>query len=233
VNKPPSFSCIITAAGNGVRFGEGVKKQFTLLHGKPILYYAIELFYSVKFISEIIITLPPIDFPEESKKIGQQYPSIVICIEGDVTRQKSVFKALECCDPKNEFVLVHDAVRPFFSYTDLEVMTMMLGQYNAVIPATRVRNTVKQVKGYHVKGTISRDDLIEVFTPQMFNLKMIKDFHLKANFVDNIFTDDASLFEYYNEPVIWYEAKSPNFKITTPEDLQYAEYLLLKDNNYA
>jgi len=232
VSNIPTFSCIITAAGSGVRFSEGVKKQFTLLQGKPILYYAIDLFYNVRVISEIIITLPIGDFAVESQKIKQAFPQKLLCIEGGETRQKSVLKALEYCNHKNDFVLVHDAVRPFFRYSDLDAMVQLLGQHNAVIPACRVKNTVKQVNGDLVKGTIPRDDLIEVFTPQMFKLATIKELHQRAALVDNIFTDDASIFEYYNEPVNWFQASSPNFKITTPEDLQYAEYLLSRGTDY-
>ena len=226
--KPlPNFSCIITAGGSGQRFDPNEKKQFTLLNGKPILHYAIDIFYPVECVKEIIITIPKsvADTSDDHPYFGNDSLHRIKYIPGGKTRQKSVYNALSICNPKNDFVIIHDAVRPFFSDQELTNMLSLMNHTNALITASFVKNTIKEVANNMVKNTLNRESLIEVYTPQIFKLSMIKEFHEKAKDLNHVFTDDASICEYFNVPVMWYDTSSPSLKITTKSDLLYAEYL--------
>ena len=220
------FSCIITAGGSGQRFDKTKKKQFFELNGKPLIFITIDAFYNIDSIKEIIVTLPEADYEEMSALLTKAYPQKVKAIIGGITRQTSVLNALNTCDENNKYVMIHDAVRPFVKQSDLVDMMSIVQSCNAVIPASKVKNTIKTTNGDTITQTLDRDNLIEVYTPQMFSLKMIKDYHHKAKSIDHHFTDDASILEYFDEPVRWFETDSLNIKITTKEDLVLAKYLL-------
>ena len=239
-----NFSCIITAGGLGKRFDPNEKKQFVLLDGKPILHYAIDIFYPIKCINEIIVTLPQAaadisDTPPKNVTDHDDFQPYfrkgslhrIKYISGGETRQKSVYNALQVCNPKNNFVIIHDAVRPFFSDQELSKMLNIITHTNALIPAGYVKNTIKEVADSKVKNTLNRETLIEVYTPQIFKLSMLKEFHEKTKDLDHVFTDDAGICEYFNLPVMWFETASPVLKITTKNDLEYADYLAKKYNS--
>jgi 2-C-methyl-D-erythritol 4-phosphate cytidylyltransferase len=221
-----TFSCIITAGGSGTRFDATHKKQFFEISNKPIINNTIEIFYPIEQVREIIVTLPEDDFQYFDQKLVSEYPNKLKCIIGGVTRQESVLNALNICNEKNEFVMIHDAVRPLLRKSDLLQMMSLVVEYDAVILGSRVKNTIKRVDKDLVVDTIKRDNLIEVYTPQLFRLNKIKDFHIRAKDINNVFTDDASIFEYFDEPVHWYETDVMNIKITTKEDLLLVKSLM-------
>ena len=224
----PDFSCIITAGGSSLRFGDKEKKQFYKINDKPIINYTIELFYEIKDINEIIITLPIDDFEAAAQKLMNNFPEKIKCILGKDTRQKSVYNAIQICDMSNKYVMIHDAVRPYVNISDINSMIELTKNHNAVIPGAKVKNTIKKIEINKIIETINRDDLIEVYTPQMFKLDLIKDYHEKAKFIDKIFTDDASILEHFNIPVYWHETDSSNIKITTKDDIDFLQFLLNK-----
>jgi len=219
------FSCIITAGGSGNRFDKHRKKQFYTIDNKPILNITIDNFYHLDEINEIIISLPADEYENISASLIDIYSNKVKCVVGGINRQASVLNALNICNDSNKYVLIQDAVRPFINRDDLKQMMSMMKDNHAVIPANKVKNTLKKVNANKIIETIDREDLIEVYTPQIFDLKMIKDFHHNVKDSKLVFTDDASIFEYFKETVIWYETKDINIKITTKEDMRYAEYI--------
>ena len=235
------YSAIVTAAGQGTRFSVTEKKQFIQLAGKPLLYYSLNILDSLKEINEIVVTLPPDDmqYPQRIAKYLKTRCRIKF-IEGGSTRQESVRNALNVCDEANEFVLIHDAARPFLCPKELHDMMAQAQIYSPLIPFNFVKNTLtkitpKQINTenteheiHQVTGTLSRDEIAEVYTPQIFRLSMIKALHQKAKEIDKSFTDDASICTYFDEPVYCYKTTSGRLKITTPDDLNYAEYAMRK-----
>ena len=243
-----NFSCIITAGGIGSRFDKEKKKQFVEINGKPLINLSIEIFYEINEINEIIITLPADEYETASEILLKTYPQKIRCIKGGETRQKSVYNALHSCNLQNKFVLIHDAVRPFFDKNDLLAMMEIVQDCGALIPGSKIKHTIKKIApltkgmdtqsappmnyewggkgGELIEATIPRDFMIEVYTPQIFQLDKIKNYHQKAKDVDFTFSDDASIFEYFGEKVYWYNTEKNNLKITTKEDLVYTDFLM-------
>ena len=220
------FTCIVTAGGSGIRFDKEKKKQFFIINDQPLINITIGIFYEIEDINEIIVTLPFDEYDTANHIISKGFPKKVKCIRGGETRQESVYKALQYCDIANKYVLIHDAVRPFLKKKDLQAMMEIAINNNAVIPGSKVKNTIKRVKADEVDVTIQRDDLIEVYTPQIFKYELIKKYHEMVKTIDFVFSDDASIFEYFGETVKWYEMDTYNIKITTKEDLYYAIWRL-------
>ncbi|MDD4155547.1 MAG: 2-C-methyl-D-erythritol 4-phosphate cytidylyltransferase [Candidatus Cloacimonetes bacterium] len=223
------ISCIITAGGKGSRFSNITKKQFYLINKKPILELTIDVFHKLDIINNIIITLPEDEYFKKNNDLTLKYPKKVSCVIGGVNRQQSVFNALTYCPEDTDLVLIHDGVRPFIEESEILNLIEIAKTHQAVIPGNKVKNTIKSVKDNKIINTIERNNLIEVYTPQVFNYHLIYESHKKIKEIQNTeinFTDDASILEYFNIPVYWYESKSNNLKITTQEDIKYAKYLL-------
>jgi len=223
--KITTFSCIITAAGSSVRFGSKQKKQFYIINGYPILFYAINIFYDIQEISEIIISLPEAGFIKNQEIIMRTFPKIKKFVIGGNDRKKSVYNALQICD-SNDFVIIHDGVRPFFPKKDLLKMMSKVIECKAIVPGMKVKSTTKLIQNLKIEKTLDRENLIEVFTPQIFSIDMIKKYHTQAKDLLQLFTDDASLLEHYQESVNWHELIDPILKITTKNDLMYMKFLL-------
>jgi len=224
-----NITSIITAGGLGARFSGETKKQFYKLNGQPILDLTISLFDKLNIIDNIIITLPADDFDIKSSYLTNLFSKKLTCIIGGKTRQDSVYNALNSCKPDTDIVLIHDGVRPFIKETEIVDLIELCKIHKAVIPGSKVKNTLKYVTNNQVIKTTDRENIIEVYTPQVFDYKLILEYHQKATLTPNLsinFTDDASILEFFNIPVYWHNSDNQNIKITTQADLEYAQYLL-------
>jgi 2-C-methyl-D-erythritol 4-phosphate cytidylyltransferase len=225
-----SFSAIITAGGVGSRFDGDRKKQFFKINGKPIIFFAIEIFYTIAQITEIIVVLPTDEFDVMSSAILSNYTNRVKCVVGGQTRQISVFNGLCATDSVCKFVIIHDGVRPFLDKADLISMMSAVIEKKIVIAASPVKNTLKKVYQNTIVETVPRENLIEVYTPQLFDRQTILSHHEKARTLDRDFTDDAGICEFFGETVYWFETTSPRLKITTIDDIVMAEFMIDRGN---
>ena len=121
-NSKTKIAIIITAAGSSTRIGSGIKKEYLPFQNGTVLSTCVQTFInSCKnrfIITDFIITCPPNGKSEcqnALKSSSQQEIENFQIIEGDKTRQKSVFNAM--CAVKNhpQIVLIHDGARPFVS----------------------------------------------------------------------------------------------------------------------
>ena len=153
----------------------------------------------------------------------------IMIIAGGKERQESVFKALKRCPLDTDYVLIHDGVRPFITQSDLNKLMEAAVTDKAVIPVSPVIYTIKKVKNNVIESTVDRRDLFNALTPQVFAFDLISTYHDMAVKEDHVFTDDASILEYFGHTVRTVETDPGNFKITTRIDLALAEILLTKN----
>ncbi|HCR85189.1 MAG TPA: bifunctional 2-C-methyl-D-erythritol 4-phosphate cytidylyltransferase/2-C-methyl-D-erythritol 2,4-cyclodiphosphate synthase [Alphaproteobacteria bacterium] len=209
---------MIVAAGKGARLGSDLPKQYLKIEGKTILEHSIEAFSKIKNISTIHIVIS-----KEYEKIFNssiQHP-VSYSFGGD-TRQESVCLGLEELKKhKPNKVLIHDAARMFTSEELISEIIKKLENHKAVIPAQKIADTVKKIKGENIVDTIDRENLISVQTPQGFDYQTIMKLHRK--YKGKNFTDDSSLFEKENMKVKYLLGTEDNFKITTEKDLMKAK----------
>jgi 2-C-methyl-D-erythritol 4-phosphate cytidylyltransferase len=209
-----------------------VKKQFRVLHGIPILIRTLGPFFSSQLISNIIITAPEADLDYTRDLIGQYFEPVTkpfLVIAGGVERQDSIFGALQNCPPDTELVFVHDAVRPFISLELISELSETAHKHGAVVPAARLKNTIKMVEGEYISATLARDRLIQVFTPQVFSYKLLFESYEKAYQDGYVSTDDAALVEYYGHKVRYHLTSDLNIKITDEWDFTLA-HLIIENN---
>lgn len=208
--------------------GAPVAKQYLELAGIPILARTLRVFDGHPLIDRIVITVPEGDTEHCSRTIVQPYRADkpVLIVPGGTTRRRSVHNGLKALE-NADFAAIHDGVRPFVSPA---VITACLGAARisgAAIAAVPVRETVKRTHGNRLE-TVPRDDLWLAHTPQVFDYDLIVEAHEQAAREGFEGTDDASLVERLNRGVTIVEDSTDNIKITTPEDLEIARFIVRK-----
>lgn len=220
---------IIPAGGIGKRLGVETPKQYIEIAGVPIIIRTIKNFEQFDCIKVCVVAAHP-DRHEFIRAKAEQFKVKipVVCVPNGKERILSVYNALEseyCSD--SEFVLIHDAVRPFAGSALVKSIVKELAECDAVIPVLKSKDTIKLLDddGMVVR-TLDREHLCMVQTPQAFRTSSILSAYKKALEAGFFGTDDASVAEFYGIPVKTVAGSARNFKITDLNDLHEAERLI-------
>ena len=226
---------IIVAAGKSERFGDPLPKQFHEVAGRPLLSWAIEKFELASSIDKIVVVVAADYRLETTRKIIDPFGfnKVVKVVSGGDSRQQSVLKGLEALPESVKVVAIHDGVRALVSPEDIDKVVKLALAEKAAMLALPATDTLKKVKNHSVVGTLDRSQIWLAQTPQAFEYQLILKAHRK--FADNskgtIVTDDASLVEALGVKVKVVKPSTLNLKITTAEDMNYAETLLGSKEN--
>jgi 2-C-methyl-D-erythritol 4-phosphate cytidylyltransferase len=227
-----SKALIIPAAGAGKRMRRKLPKPFIHLDGQPILAHTVSRFLSLEGLDKIVVATSACCL-KAARGIMEKAVNGTIpweCIEGGEERQQSVHKALENV-PDVDLVLVHDAVRPFITLEQVQDCCREAQKRGAAIPGIPSKDTIKKIDGKHnVQKTPDRKSLWQVQTPQVFRAVLLKKAYACAAEQHYAGTDDASLVERLGESVKIVRGSRCNIKITYPQDLELAAFLLNKEN---
>ena len=220
---------IVPAAGLGKRFGPGTNKPFQSLSGKPIIVWSLEILEAVVEVVEIIPVLKTEDM-EYGLKGFEKYglSKIKRIAPGGKGRQDSVYNGLKLIEDKNCIVLIHDGVRPLIERDLIERTIKELKDCDGVALGVPLKDTIKEAEGGIIKKTLRRDSLWAIQTPQIFPYKNILTAYDRAMKEGFYSTDDAALIERYGGKIKVVMGSYKNIKITTPEDLAIAEFLLTR-----
>lgn len=201
----------------------GVCKAFLELGGKPLILRTLQPFLLHPWIKEIVVPFPK-EHISKAKYLLAHLPTVRIS-EGGETRQETVEKALDLLDPSLHLVVVHDGARPFLSPRLLHRCLEEGARYGAVIPVLPAYETLKKGDRW-VEGTIPREGVFLVQTPQVFRLDILKEAYNRAKEEGFSATDDSALVERIGVKVRMTRGERENIKITEPEDMSLAEALL-------
>lgn len=217
-----SVGVVIPAAGQGKRMGTKESKQFLLFHQKPIFLHTIEVFDDHPEIDEIVVVVRGTEIERTKRLIEEQgIKKVSKVVAGGRERQESVFLGLK--EITTDLVLVHDAVRPFVTKKAVTRLISEIRDYDAAILAVPMKDTVKKVEQNCVFGTLQRNQLWSVQTPQGFRRELLMKAHIEAEKNNDFATDDSALVEKLGVNVRVVDGEYTNIKITTPEDLIFAE----------
>ena len=216
---------VIAAGGQGKRMNSNVSKQFLTIKGHPILYYTLNKFEKMKILNEIILVVPPADVKYTKEQIIKKYGfKKTRIVEGGKERQDSVYNGLKALPKDVDIVVIHDGVRPFIPVKIIENSIEAAAECDAVGVAVPVKDTIKVVDDKSiVKTTPDRKALWAIQTPQTFKYDVIMKAYEKAMEDGFYGTDDTVLVERMGLPVKIIEGSYENIKITTPEDIIFAE----------
>ena len=231
---------IIPAAGLGTRMAapkakKSPSKQFKELGGIPILVHTLRKFAASPAVQEIVVALRPDEIAGFHAQLEKQYPEIMAkrlqLVEGGEHRQDSVANALaRTVAAPEDIILIHDAVRPFVTPEIIGNVIEAAYKHGAAIAGWPAVDTVKQVErtaeGALVKATIPRAGVVMAQTPQGFRYSILKKAFDDAVADGFLGTDEASLIERAGLPVVVVMGSPRNIKITTPADMELAEFYL-------
>lgn len=218
-------TAIIVAAGSGRRFGSETPKQFAALCGKPVLIHTLERFEACYAIDEIVLVLSePGNKQFQNSNFGFEVTKLRTVVIGGATRTESVRNGLDAVDPGSEIVAVHDGARPMVTPDEISMTIEKAVSTGAACLVAEVTDTIKEIDNGYISGTIDRSRLRRALTPQAFRYELLKQAFEGVDLDDSV-TDECYLVEKLGVTISFVEGSSRNIKITTPDDLVFAEAL--------
>jgi 2-C-methyl-D-erythritol 4-phosphate cytidylyltransferase len=219
------LSAIVLAAGRGSRLGMAVPKPLVRIGRRPAIIYSLSTLNQHPDIDEIIVVTSVGNQKQIVKALkGYSFKKIKSFVLGGRRRQDSVNNGLKKIAPDSDWVLIHDAARPFIDPKSVTRVILAAKKTGAAILAVRPKATMKlSGRGNVVVGTLDRDKLWEVQTPQVFKKELIITAYKK--FSKTNVTDDATLVEKLGKPVKVVPGSYENIKITTVDDLLVANLI--------
>ena len=223
------YWAVIPAAGVGTRMQADVPKQYLSINHKTILEHTLERFCSHPKIEGVVVVISGNDDVWKSLGICS-HPKITV-VDGGVERCHSVLNGLRALSDNannNDWVLVHDAVRPCLRTEDIDrLMNTLDGHGVGGLLGLPVRDTMKRADTTStIQETVDREGLWHALTPQMFHLGSLVDSLENALANDLIVTDEAQAIELNGLQPVLVEGHPDNIKITCKNDLALAELFL-------
>lgn len=237
-------TAVVLAAGSGSRMHSDVPKQFMMLDGKPLIWYALQAVEQSAIIDDCILVTGAADISYMWREIVGKYgfTKVDTITAGGSERYESVARAMEVLESgdmrvanRDGYVFIHDGARPFLTEKLLEDTYAAAVAYRACVAAMPAKDTVKlaDAEGYAVQ-TPNRSSVWMVQTPQVFEVQLICEAYrrltgqlpmLRQQGIQ--ITDDAMVVEtMLSRHVKLVEASYENIKVTTQEDMKIAEVLL-------
>ena len=215
---------IIVAGGSGQRMLSAVPKQFLLLQGKPILYHTLQAFYEADASTELIIVLPADQFTTWESLISDLPKIKHRLVIGGNSRFQSSQNAIQTLS-EDGLVAIHDGVRPLIEPSLISSSFLVAEKKGNAVLAVASKDSVRFYSAEKESFEHANRETIRLIqTPQIFSVKDLKE-AFKQPYSDD-FTDDARVVEAVGIHINLVEGSYKNIKITTPEDLVFAEVLL-------
>ena len=223
------FAAVLPAGGLGKRMGGTIPKQLMQLGGKPVYQYSLETFLKMDEIAEVVMAVPAdwkdyfekeIDSWIETNESAERFRTKLKIVVGGAERWQSVENGVNALTSSAEYVLVHDVARPFISETIIREVCETLINKGSCLVAKPAIDTIKIASDGRVVSTIDRRKVWLAQTPQAARIDLLKQLYSRIakeplNFTP---TDEASILEFFGEPVYIVQGESANDKLTTPED---------------
>ena len=217
---------ILVAAGRGERMGGSRPKAFVELAGEALVLRAARVFDRAPSVSRIVAVVPGEEVAA-ARVLLAPVRKVASVVAGGERRQDSVREGLRQAPAGFDgVVLVHDAARPLVEVDLVEAVAVEAAAAGAAVPVVPVVDTVKRVRDGVVVETLDREALGSAQTPQGFRFAVLAQAY-EAAFRDGVtVTDEAMAVERLGAPVRAVPGSARNRKITTPEDLAWAEGVL-------
>jgi 2-C-methyl-D-erythritol 4-phosphate cytidylyltransferase len=225
------LSAVVVAAGRSQRMG--FDKLLTPLSGRPLLLHTLERLQKTELPAEIILVVRPGSEAEMEAIIAPlREKGTIHIVPGGAQRQDSVYAGLQAVSEASEFVMVHDAARPFVTRELVDTVLAAAKLSHAAVCGAPCSDSLKQVgEDGVVIATIDRSQLWTVQTPQIFRTSLLRECYEQALQTGETFTDDTAVVERMGYPVRIVLYHGINLKVTTPSDWKLAEaYLHLDDS---
>ncbi len=219
----------IPAAGAGRRMGLGYSKSYATLADVPLLARTLRALLACPQLDHLWVAVRPEELDLCRRQVLEPYllAEAVTLVAGGEERQDSVERLLEALPPDRDLVLVHDGARPFVTPELVARVLLAADRNGAALAALPSTDTVKlTADGETVKETLEREGVWLAQTPQAFHRDLLIGAYRTARREGHRGTDDASLVEAAGGSVTLVRGERGNLKVTTPEDMEFAEWVL-------
>ncbi len=224
---------IILAGGKGDRIGSSTPKQYLKLGDKPVLEYSLDLFEGIDEIDGFVLVVDKSWDTNKQNVDLSKFHKLIKIVEGGDRRQDSVYNGVNAVPEDTEIIVIQDSARPFPPVNSIVKGINEAKEIGGCILAVPAKDTVKEVdQDMRIVNSPKRENVFIAQTPQIFMFSIFKELmeHLKG---DEIFTDDAMLFERFGKPVSIVMGDYDNIKITSLSDFLIAEKIFLSRKDYS
>lgn len=217
---------LVAAAGGSTRMG--CPKQTIPLCGEPVLLHTLRALESAALVDGIVLIARPEDTTAfgalaQENGIGK----LLTVVEGGASRQQSVERGLAALPLETTLVGIHDGARPLVSAALVDTVIAAARETGAAAAAIPVRDTLKRADtAGSITGTVDREGLWRVQTPQVFDRQMYTRALAAAKAAGQDYTDDCQLLEAAGQPVRLVPGEETNLKLTAPADVPLAQAIL-------
>ncbi|WP_449538455.1 2-C-methyl-D-erythritol 4-phosphate cytidylyltransferase [Ferdinandcohnia sp. Marseille-Q9671] len=222
-----NYQVVIPAAGQGKRMNAGKNKQFIELQTVPVIIHTLQVFERDPLCTGIVLVINK-DEQLMFETLLETYSikKVTSLVHGGSERQYSVYNGLMEVS-HTDIVLVHDGARPFVKQELVHELVKAASNKGAAVLAVPVKDTIKRATDdLYVDETVERSSLWAIQTPQAFHVSVLKEAHDRARNENFLGTDEASLVERLSKQVYIVKGDYLNIKLTTPDDLVFAEAIL-------
>jgi len=204
-------------------------KGLLALGGQPMAIYSIRTLMKVRDLLSIVLVVSSEQRQRAASMVTDYgpWPVPVYLAHGGAERQHSVAAGLTLADSAADLVVVHDAARPFVPLRCFQACIETAARSGAAIVAVPAHDTIKVVDARHeIVETLDRQTIWLAQTPQVFRADLLRRAYAQARADGYTATDDAMLVERLGVTVRVVPGELVNRKITTPDDLEWAESYL-------
>lgn len=218
---------IIVAGGAGRRMQSALPKQFMILGGEPVVARTINTFAEALPGADIVVVLPEEHIALWKNLAARFDVAAHRVVAGGKERYDSVKAGIGALAPEVEYIAVHDGVRALVTKRLVLRAMLEVENHDAVIPVVDVVDTIRRISG-DSSTIVPRSELRAVQTPQVFRAEVLRNAYTLP--YDASFTDDASVVEAAGGTITLIEGERQNIKLTTPEDMAWAETMVKGEN---
>lgn len=221
-----TVAALILAAGVGTRMCSALTKQKMNIAGVSVLKRCVMPFVKSKSISKIVVVCKADELEFAKSELSSFSEKPIIYTVGGKTRRESAERGFLLVRDECDFVAIHDGARCLVTEKIIDDVCTEAIAFGCATAATKITDTVKLTEGGYTVSTLDREKLYAVQTPQVFDTALYRRAVSAAQ--DITVTDDNMLLEAIGVGVKLVDTGKENIKITTAEDIDYAEYIINK-----
>ncbi len=228
--KGKYVTAVVLAAGSGSRMNASLPKQYMELCGETVLSRTLKVFEECPTVDSIVTVVREEECEALGALLGARLVKLSSVISGKSTRSLSAKAGFENIPERTDIVVFHDAARCLLTVKDLDAVILEAEEHGAATAAVGIFDTVKRTLDGRITDTLNREELVCASTPQAFSVDLYRRGLLMCSDAMEGITDDNMIAERAGASVRVVLTSKENIKITTEEDLCYAEYILKKRN---
>lgn len=229
-------SAILLAGGKGSRMKNSVAdKCLEPLLGVPVILHSVKAFVQSGCVNEIVFVCRD-DLQEASiknicSKLFIDNNINAVYARGGKERFNSVLNGIKASNQSSNLVFIHDSARPLVRCENIKQLCEAASENKAAVLAAKVVDTIKRNDSYPDNkicklSDLNRDTLYAMQTPQVFERNLILSAYEKVVSESIKITDDVAAASIMGAKIAVVENNFYNPKITVPEDIALAEYII-------